>query len=164
MMLDNDSALYSQHIKGKQNFIADSLSRDHHLSNEQLTFSFQTLLPEQTPDSFEISQLPNEVASWVISLSRFSTKTQESPPQRCKKQLGCFDRWRRFLADNGIKDEWLAGFNPDQRTRLLSAFAGAVRRNMFGTREKVSYEDLRSKPPSRMYVRPSDRIFGQIQG
>ena len=53
-----------------------------------------------------------------------------------QKQLGCFDRWRRFLEDNGIKDEWLAGFTPDQRTRLLSAFAAAVRRNMFGTREK----------------------------
>ena len=32
-LIDNDSALYSQHIKGKHNVIADSLSRDHHMTN-----------------------------------------------------------------------------------------------------------------------------------
>jgi hypothetical protein len=54
-----------------------------------------------------------------------------------QKQMGCFDRWKRFLADLGIEDEWLADFRQDQRTRLLSAFAGAVRRNKFGTRKKL---------------------------
>ena len=33
-LLENDAPLYSQHIKGKQNFIADCLSHDHHLSIE----------------------------------------------------------------------------------------------------------------------------------
>ena len=43
--INNDSALYSQHIKGIYNIIADSLSRDHHLTNELLTKTFLRLYP-----------------------------------------------------------------------------------------------------------------------
>ena len=49
-----DSALYSQHIRGKHNIIADSLFRDHHLSITQLTNSFLRLYPDQTPPSSRI--------------------------------------------------------------------------------------------------------------
>ena len=33
----NISSIYSQHIPGEENIIADSLSRDFHLSDEDLT-------------------------------------------------------------------------------------------------------------------------------
>ena len=46
-MLESESALYSQHIKGKFNLIADSLSRDFHLSNKQLTFLLNSLYKPQ---------------------------------------------------------------------------------------------------------------------
>ena len=54
-----------------------------------------------------------------------------------QKQCGCFDRWKRFLTANGIEDEWLAAYTAAQRTYLLSAFAGACRRNLYGKRAKT---------------------------
>ena len=44
-LMEKESALYSQHFKGKHNTIADSLSLDQHLSNDQLTYIFKILLP-----------------------------------------------------------------------------------------------------------------------
>ena len=57
-------------------------------------------------------------------------------PATNQKQIGCFDRWRRFLSDNGIQDEWLTDYSQQQRTYLISAFAGACRQNLYGKTNK----------------------------
>ena len=63
-------------------------------------------------------------------------------PATNKKQIGCFDRWRRFLSDIGIKDEWLTEYDQEQKVYLISAFAGACRRNLYG---KTNKPGLRGK-------------------
>ena len=68
-LISNDAALYSQHIRGKYNFISDSLSRDTHIPIQQLTRTLRFLLPKQTPHNFTISTLPPEIISWLQSLS-----------------------------------------------------------------------------------------------
>ena len=80
-------ALYSQHIKGTHNVIADSLSRDHHLSNKQLTMIFKTILPQQTPKNINICQLLTDIISWIHSLRHSLTKKQELPQQQIKSKL-----------------------------------------------------------------------------
>jgi hypothetical protein len=49
-----------------------------------------------------------------------------------QKQVGSFDKWRRFLETVGIDDEWLDRFSKPQRTHILCAFAAACRRNKCG--------------------------------
>ena len=39
VMMEREAALYSQHIKGSSNTIADSLSRDQDISTKKLTFA-----------------------------------------------------------------------------------------------------------------------------
>ena len=55
----------------------------------------------------------------------------------CAQQAGCFDRWRQYLHDMGIADEWLTGYSQQQRTYILSAFASSCRRNQFGKTRKT---------------------------
>ena len=83
-----DSALYSQHIRGKYNFISDSLSRDTHISKQQLTHVLRSLLPEQTPTSFEILDLLPDLTYWLQSLNRLSTKDVELQKQPSRSKLG----------------------------------------------------------------------------
>ena len=45
-LMSCESALYSQHIRGRHNIMADALSRDHHLSILQLTKIFYRLYPK----------------------------------------------------------------------------------------------------------------------
>ena len=43
-LLNNDAALYSQYVPGRHNAIADMLSRDHHISNDQLILYSTTFI------------------------------------------------------------------------------------------------------------------------
>ena len=57
------------------------------------------------------------------------------------KQIGSFDKWRRFLEGIGINDVFLIEFTQVQRIALICAFASAIRRNEYG---KTSKSKLRS--------------------
>ena len=102
VLVKNESALYSQHIKGKHNFIADSLSRDHHMTNDQLTYAFKTLLPSQTPNSFTILPLPRKVDSIISSLNQRLITTQESYHHPTRSKLGAsingVDSWEILVS------------------------------------------------------------------
>ena len=107
-------------------------------SHKRTTYSrFYHIAP--TTDAAEFRNLAPAQRGNLVGLLSQSFIDQDAgiAPASMQKQVGCFDRWKRFLADNGIEDEWLAEFTSDQRTRLLSAFAGAVRRNKYGTRKSA---------------------------
>ena len=78
------SSLYSQHVLGKQNIIADSLSRDHHIPSTHLNYSLTSLSPTHTGAHFKISDpLPQEITSWIDSLMAESTGARY-PKSWCK--------------------------------------------------------------------------------
>ena len=59
-------ALYSQHVPGCQNIVTDSLSRDHHIETNKITFLLKQLYPSQAQENFHILQeLPKEIAFWL---------------------------------------------------------------------------------------------------
>ena len=63
-ILDTTQACsFSHWIPGEDNIIADSLSRDHHLSPLQLTHLLQSSAAHQIPPNFDISPIPTEIAS-----------------------------------------------------------------------------------------------------
>lgn len=77
-MMENKCVDYSQWFPGDENDLADSLSRDFHLSNHQLTSLFHSLIPKQTPKNLKISTLPKEIESFLFSiLQQLPEKTQQ---------------------------------------------------------------------------------------
>ena len=67
LLLQANICTYSQWIPGEENVVADSLSRDHHLSDKQITHLLQTLARPQLPPNFQLSPLPDELASKITS-------------------------------------------------------------------------------------------------
>ena len=59
---------YSQWFPGNENNVADSLSRNMHLSDTKLTSLLRINYPSQVPRNFHIVPLPNEIVSWITSL------------------------------------------------------------------------------------------------
>jgi hypothetical protein len=59
---------YMQWFEGKANNVADSLSRDFHLIDDDLTSLLFCLYPNQLPQHFKIVPLPNKITSWLTSL------------------------------------------------------------------------------------------------
>ena len=71
-LVSHETSLYSQHIKGTENVIADSHSRDFLRSDQTLTKYFNQILPKHTAASFHIKQLSRNVISWISSLAAAS--------------------------------------------------------------------------------------------
>ncbi len=82
LLMKAKCCLASQHIKGELNVVADLLSfagqgrgKLHPLAfddpaNDELTARFLSAFPSQVPENFEISQLPDEILSWVMRVLR----------------------------------------------------------------------------------------------
>ena len=162
-LINADSALYSQHIKGVQNAIADMLSRDHHLTNNQLTCIFNIIYPEQMSKNFEIVELPPTILLWLYSLEPSSIKTQAWPQQHYKSKLGALisgnDSCQALTSRmNGL----LNLIQNNAPISCLSLQAVVVEMNLARQR-KASSKDRPLKPPSQMYARPFGRIFGQTR-
>ena len=77
LLMKNEAALHSQHIAGKHNIVADSLSRDHHIYDNILTSVLSCLYTTQAPNSFKMQSLSNKVISWVYLLKDMSTNRKE---------------------------------------------------------------------------------------
>jgi hypothetical protein len=90
LILDLNSCLYSQWFAREDNIVADFLSRDFHLSNEQLTFLITTFAPKQVPFGFKIYRLPQEIVLWLTCLMQnLPSKQQWSQlPKPSKLWLG----------------------------------------------------------------------------
>ena len=58
----------SQWFPGVENNVADSLSRNLHLSDDNLTAYLCSVYPSQIPSNFRIVPLPNEIVYWLTSL------------------------------------------------------------------------------------------------
>ena len=78
ILMQNDCCLYSQHIKGIHNNVADALSRMHHYSPEDLTHHILSSFPSQVPITFHIVPLLPEISSWMISWLQKIKDPQES--------------------------------------------------------------------------------------
>jgi len=90
LILDSETCLYSQWFPGDQNDVSDACSRDFHLSDNNLTHLILTSIPEQTPNGFFLSEVPQEIYSWLTSMLRQQPQQQvwSQEPTRSKLSLG----------------------------------------------------------------------------
>lgn len=77
----------SQWFPGKQNDVADSLSRDHHLSDYVLTQLFSHSVPTQLPPNFVIKQVPSAMSCWLTALLQQQPPATVSPKQPIRSIL-----------------------------------------------------------------------------
>lgn len=76
-MIEQGIKDYSQWFPGRENVVADSLSRDDDLSDKTLTNLLLSLNIPQVPRNFHIVPLPNEISSWLTStLQRLPVREQ----------------------------------------------------------------------------------------
>ena len=79
LLLDHSSVLFSKWFPGKENQVADSLSRDHHLTNAELLPLLHSSFPEQMPQDFAIFPLPRKLSSQITTWLRRLPPSSQSP-------------------------------------------------------------------------------------
>jgi hypothetical protein len=80
---------YSQWFPGKENIVANTLSRDNNCSDKELTLIFCSHCPSQIPDHFKIPPLPNKIISWLTVLLHRLPEKQQLFEKHTRTKLGC---------------------------------------------------------------------------
>jgi len=89
IMISNNVCIYSQHIPGVSNTIADALSRRFDLNDEDLTLLINSSYDLQVQNSYKLYPLRPEICSWMTcwlqkcSAMKESQKTQEIRKTEC---------------------------------------------------------------------------------
>ena len=161
LLMSFEASLYSQHIVGKANVIADSLSRDHHIPIKQLTFILNSLYNDQSEAPLKISEeLPSAITSFLSSLKPLPTRTMGSHQPPVPSSLGLF-----FAGDLSWGDVVLRT-NSLTASHLRNAYccfphSQAVLETMKMVSHKKEYfMGQQFAPPFPTYARPFGRTFG----
>jgi hypothetical protein len=109
MLADLDVIQCGQWLPGDDNGVADKLSREHVLSDHDLTKLIVLTHPAQTPIGFQVSPLSPEITSWATYWVRHEHGTKESPPEPFRR------------ATHGGKDGWSSCTTASSTTIFSSA-------------------------------------------
>jgi hypothetical protein len=88
LLLDHSSVLFSKWFPGKENEVADSLSRDHHITNDDLHPLLHSSFPEQMPQDFKICPLPRALSLQVMTWLHKLPPSSQSPKVPTRSAIG----------------------------------------------------------------------------
>ena len=155
---------YSQWFPGKENDVADALSRDDDRDNEELTNILRSSVPQQVPSHFEIVPLPNEISSWLISvLEKLPVKAQlQERHTRTKLGRGADGKNGVTPLDSSTINCWTISqdTNASYSSELSPWLCIA---EDFWDQLMTPWLKAQSEVPSHMWLRPSGIRADQIQ-
>jgi hypothetical protein len=157
LIINNDCCLYSQWFAGDFNTVSDCLSRDFHLSDNELTSLIIFSVPHQVPFGFYLSPIPTEISSWLIYLLQNQPSNEEwcREPIRSKLLLGTYSKCTFCPSEaktissstplNAVNDikSWEHSLQPSEKVDFL-------------LQNLLHSEVFQSDPPWIAYLRPSD--------
>ena len=153
--MDRNVSLFAQHIKGINNIIADSLSRDFHLSDIDLTNILCSHLPLQHQSTFKIIAHPRKITSWLSSLRCGNLIKKVSVKKLSKSKLPTLtngDSISRTLDSEMFGSDLLARLIKTSSWQDLQTNLDKI--NMVKSKRKRSYWEGQWMPPSVLFQRP----------
>jgi hypothetical protein len=165
LLFKNEATIYPEHIPGKHNVIADSLSRDFHLTNIQIIHLFYNSqdCSQQRPSNLKILQLPKTTISWIASILESLSQKEQSLPQPAASTLAASNSSKNFSPTATSLTHSLT--NLPQIKKPLSSPASHIASATITTNlppNPYSPEAL-LMPPSPTWYRPSGKTSGQTQ-
>jgi hypothetical protein len=102
VLIKSKSCLYSQWFPGEFNNVSDSLSRDFHILDDNLSNLLSFSFPDQTPFGLKILPLPIEIASWLTTLLRTQPQKElwSKEPTPSKFALGLVTNTTCYPSDS----------------------------------------------------------------
>jgi len=128
IMLNNNACIYSQHIPGVSNKIADILSRRFDLSDDQLTSYICSYLSSQGT-SF-LQKLPSPSKNYLLDdLLAAQMQRDEGVTQNTKdKECRAWKQWLTYANSISLShDIWLTSLTSEQQNHVFGAFATTIR-------------------------------------
>jgi len=163
-LMNNNCKDYSQWFPGDKNVIPDSLSRDSHLSDEQLTSLYLSKIPEQVPLNFKISPLPEEITSFIFSCLQKLPEQTQPLEKEAKSTIGTgidgsdtcqiSESTMTHSSTTSVDDK--QPFSSQLSQKQLDA-------ESFLIKEQILWSQKQSDPPWTAYLRPSENTTDPTQ-
>ena len=156
-LISSRSSLFSQHIKGSANVIADALSRDFHLSDSLLIQMIQFVYKQQVPENFTIYPLQEEIIYWLESIKVPKTHTMVLPKKHVPSNLDHLALGNGFYPNAKFRTPSYK--NLEERTKLTSSVLLRSPSETMSLAKRLNLPSMetQSLPPSTMWQRPSGR-------
>jgi hypothetical protein len=164
LLFNHKATIHPEHIPGKDNDVADSLSRDFHLSNTDL---LTLLTPQlihthaQGPHTLQLCSIPQTLISWIASTVGSLPQTKASLPRPSLSSLARSQSSKHSSNNAGSETSSLTTSHSPNAPSSCPATP-----TTFGTGEtntpnlRPPFKATQSLPPSHMWFRPSGRTFG----
>ena len=160
LLFQSDTGTYLQHIKGIDNIIADILSRNRNLSNNDI----RTLISQEAEEflnktNFELkmTDVPEEIISWIESLVLKMMHLKGLPRKQRIKIVN-------ILENGGLSqpepDFLFSSITSAEKNRLKSVVLSRTKSDVIGLARShlVNLKEIQSKLPSTLFARPSSRM------
>lgn len=151
---------YSQHIPGVTNIIADSLSRDFHLSNKKLTAMLHDAKPLYSPQKIKLIPLDPTITSWIGSLAQDKPKLKVLPERRTQSTVAAgvcgWDSKKNAASPTPI---WT---KPATKNALTTSPDSCTQCDVADLAEIIpEYQVARQGRPLDTWFRPLQKVVGQ---
>lgn len=164
LLFKSDTGTYLQHIKGVENIIADILSRNRNLTNNEirnLILQEAKEFVEETGFELKMIDVPEEIISWIKSLV---LRMMHLKGLEREQQV----KIRKILENGGLlqpKPDFLfSSITTQDKKRLKSLVLSRTRSDIINLAKlhSVNLKEIQSKLPSTLFARPSERMDFQI--
>jgi hypothetical protein len=164
LFIESDIKEYSQWFEGKMNQVADALSREFELSDDDLTNTLRSLFPSQLPEHFIIVPLPTEISSWLTSSLRQLPVKEQLREEHTRANLDPGDVSKSTSTQSG-SDTTTTSIHLQDHNNIRSCAPSPWLCGRRGFQDQLMTNWLKeqSEVPSRMYARPSGTVEGSIQ-
>jgi hypothetical protein len=165
LLFQNETTLYPEHIPGQHNIIADSLSRDFHLSDKNILHLFYSSqeCSNQRPNQMQIINLPTKTTSWIASILESMNQKTQLLPRPAASTLAASISSNHFYPNVALKTHSLTNLPPikEPSSSPDSHIASAI--TITNLPPKPYSPEGLSTPPSQTWYRPSGRTSGLTQ-
>lgn len=160
LLFKSDTGSYLQHIRGIDNIIADILSRNRNLTNNEIRLLISQEAKEfidKTNFELKMTDVPEEIISWIESLVLRMTQLKVLPKVQ---QI----RIASILENGGLSqpkpDFQFSSMTSAEKNRLKSAVLSRTKSDIINLAKShcVDLKEIQSKLPSTLFARPSSRM------
>jgi hypothetical protein len=165
LLFKNETTLYPEHIPGKHNIIADSLSCDFHLSDKNILHLFYSSqeCSNQRPNKMKIINLPNKTISWIASILESMNPRTQSLPRPEASTLAALPSSKN---SSPTVESTIPSLTISHQTKELLSSPDLHTASAITTTNlppKPYSPEALSMPPSQTWYRPSGKTLGLTQ-
>jgi hypothetical protein len=158
---------FSQWLPGIDNVVADALSREHTMSDSDLTNFIVHSYPSQTPHGFQIKALPPSVSCWALYWLRHNNVTKESPPEPLARETHGGDDG--LISYTSVSCTMMCSSDSSPNMNDTSCSAPSPKRpettnGQCPLKDMISWLREHAAPPSMQFARPSSSPVGTTPG